>query len=207
MTRCKEISAGAVDFMEGRLSWRERAAYGLHLAICQNCRAELAQMKSTVALLGRLPPLPPSAPANEALLQSFRAAWPPARTAVRRPMAAIGGWLISGALALLSLILGGMQIRTWGPFLGWHLPCPIIELAAGLTPAVAVLLLARKGSLSSGRLAAVATFGSFIGMLVLNRTCPMSHEASHILPLHVGAVLLALVAGASLPRLITLRSS
>ncbi len=207
MPRCKEISARAVDYMEGRLSWKERAAYGLHLATCRDCRTDFAQMRSTVALLGRLP-LPPAATSvNEPLLQSFRAAWPPAPKAKRLPVGTSVGWLVNGAFGLLALILGGLQIQTWGAFPGWHLSCPLIELIAGIGPAVAVLSLASKGRLSAGRLAAIAAAGSFIAMVVLNRTCPLSHEASHILPLHVGAVLLAMLAGASLPGLSGLKSS
>jgi hypothetical protein len=65
--RCRDVSAMATDFMEGSLSWRQRLAVRLHLAVCAGCRAFMQQMRRTVRLIGSLP-VPPPPPAAEARL-------------------------------------------------------------------------------------------------------------------------------------------
>lgn len=57
--RCRDVSAMATDFMEGTLSWRQRQAIWLHLAVCRGCRAFMQQMRRTVRLIGGLPATPP----------------------------------------------------------------------------------------------------------------------------------------------------
>lgn len=60
---CHDLVANATDYMEGALPWRARLAVWRHLLICHMCRAYLAQLRATTALLrGRaLPPPPPDA--------------------------------------------------------------------------------------------------------------------------------------------------
>ncbi|MBI4497212.1 MAG: zf-HC2 domain-containing protein [Chloroflexi bacterium] len=45
--------------LDGRLEEREQAALERHLAGCARCREELAQLRATVALLRRMPAVPP----------------------------------------------------------------------------------------------------------------------------------------------------
>ncbi len=57
---CRNISAMATDYMEGRLGLRQRMAIRLHLAICDGCRAFMQQMRRTVRLVASLPATPPA---------------------------------------------------------------------------------------------------------------------------------------------------
>jgi len=70
---CKEITELVTDYVEGRLSLRQRLRFQFHLGTCRHCRAFLRQMRATIRLTGRLPeaPLPPSLEAE--LLARFRA--------------------------------------------------------------------------------------------------------------------------------------
>jgi predicted anti-sigma-YlaC factor YlaD len=71
MLTCQQITELITDFLEGRLSWRDRVKFQLHLGLCRNCRAYLRQMKLTLETLGRLPPLPPPDQVREELLRRF----------------------------------------------------------------------------------------------------------------------------------------
>ncbi len=61
MLTCRELTELITNYMEGRLSFRERLRVQMHLGMCRHCRRYLQQMKSTVRLLGSLPvgALPP----------------------------------------------------------------------------------------------------------------------------------------------------
>jgi hypothetical protein len=61
----------ATDFMEGTLSWRQRQAIRLHLAVCRGCRAFMQQMRRTVRLIGGLPVTPPSPEIEARLLATL----------------------------------------------------------------------------------------------------------------------------------------
>jgi anti-sigma factor RsiW len=60
------------DYLERRLSLRQRVRFQVHLGTCRHCRVYLRQMKATIRLSGRLPgaPLPSSVEAE--LLARFR---------------------------------------------------------------------------------------------------------------------------------------
>jgi hypothetical protein len=60
---CAEVVALVTDYLEGRLSWRERLRFGRHLAGCDGCSGYLAQMKQVIETLGHLPQeaIPPQA--------------------------------------------------------------------------------------------------------------------------------------------------
>ena len=61
MLTCRELTELITNYMEGRLSFRQRLRIQMHLGMCRHCRRYLRQMKSTVRLLGSLPDgaLPP----------------------------------------------------------------------------------------------------------------------------------------------------
>jgi hypothetical protein len=61
--RCRDVSAMATDFMEGTLSWRQRQAIWLHLALCRGCRAFMQQMRLPAIVSDRVA-LVPSAHAH-----------------------------------------------------------------------------------------------------------------------------------------------
>ena len=72
MLTCKNLTELVTDYMEGRLPFRQRARFSMHIIMCRHCRAYLRQMKMTVRTLGKLPedPIPPQA--RDALLERFR---------------------------------------------------------------------------------------------------------------------------------------
>lgn len=72
MMTCEGLSELVTDYLEGRMSFWDRAKFDLHVALCPPCKAYLAQMKTTVAALGRVPnePIPPEV--QEELLKRFR---------------------------------------------------------------------------------------------------------------------------------------
>ncbi len=51
MFSCKDITEHASDYVDGRMSWRDRVKYRLHLFICHNCRNYVAQFRATIAAL------------------------------------------------------------------------------------------------------------------------------------------------------------
>src|SRR3954463_15340411 len=57
---CKEITELVTDYLERRLSLRDRLRFRWHLGFCTFCRAYLRQMRATIRIAGRLPdePLP-----------------------------------------------------------------------------------------------------------------------------------------------------
>ena len=72
MLTCADIVKIVTDYLEGRLTPDERARFEGHVAICPPCRAFLAQMRTTVDLVGDLreEDVPPEM--EEHLLAAFR---------------------------------------------------------------------------------------------------------------------------------------
>ena len=70
---CKELVELLTEYLEGTLSPSSRVRFEEHLAICPGCRTYLDQMRTTIAVLGRLEEesIPPQA--KEDLLRVFRA--------------------------------------------------------------------------------------------------------------------------------------
>ena len=69
---CRELVELVTDYLEGRLSERERTRFDAHLADCEDCDTYLGQMHQTVRALGRLPEESLSGEARDALLEAFR---------------------------------------------------------------------------------------------------------------------------------------
>jgi anti-sigma factor RsiW len=69
---CQEITELVTDYLEGRLSLRQRLRFRWHLRLCTGCRAYLRQMRMTIDAAGRLPDeaLPKAIEAE--LLRRFR---------------------------------------------------------------------------------------------------------------------------------------
>lgn len=74
MLTCQEMAERASDHLDGALSFRQRLAVELHLAICPNCRAYLRQLRATLDLARRLGDAPTSAEDEARLLTLFDAA-------------------------------------------------------------------------------------------------------------------------------------
>jgi predicted anti-sigma-YlaC factor YlaD len=53
---CREAVELVTDYLEGRLTRRDRARFERHLTECPHCREYLDQMRATIAVLGRVEP-------------------------------------------------------------------------------------------------------------------------------------------------------
>ena len=69
---CRELVELITDYLENRLSPRNRARFEAHLAECEACRAYLDQFRQTIRALGRLPEESLSSEARDALIAAFR---------------------------------------------------------------------------------------------------------------------------------------
>ncbi len=69
---CADVTELVTDFVEGRMSVRDRLRFQIHLGACGHCRAYLAQMRATVQTLGRVVPAPMPADVRTELERRFR---------------------------------------------------------------------------------------------------------------------------------------
>jgi anti-sigma factor RsiW len=69
---CKELVELVTDYLEGKLSRRDRKRFERHIEGCDACTAYLAQMRRTIETTGRLTEdqIPPHA--RDELLAAFR---------------------------------------------------------------------------------------------------------------------------------------
>ena len=72
MLPCRELTELVDDFIDGRLSFWERAKFQMHVGMCTDCRDYLAQLRATRQALGSLPEPPMSDDVREELLERFR---------------------------------------------------------------------------------------------------------------------------------------
>jgi anti-sigma factor RsiW len=71
---CRELVELVSDYVEGRLSERERERFDGHLGVCPDCREYVEQVRLTIGALGGLPEESLSAAARDDLLRAF-AGW------------------------------------------------------------------------------------------------------------------------------------
>jgi anti-sigma factor RsiW len=69
---CRELVELVTDYLEGTLPGQDRMRLDAHLAECPYCEEYIAQMRRTVAALGRLPPDPVDPAREQELLEMFR---------------------------------------------------------------------------------------------------------------------------------------
>jgi anti-sigma factor RsiW len=69
---CRELVEVLTEYLEDRLSPRDRARFEAHLAECDACRMYLEQFRQTIRVLGRLPEESLSAEARHTLVAAFR---------------------------------------------------------------------------------------------------------------------------------------
>lgn len=77
MLTCMQLVERSSDFLDARLSLRERLSVRLHLALCVNCRRFIRQMKVSQAVLRQLPDA--AIPELDALLAKLAQAQDPSR--------------------------------------------------------------------------------------------------------------------------------
>lgn len=69
---CRELVELITEYLEDRLSPRDRARFEAHLAECPPCQRYLDQFRQTIRVLGRLPEESLSPAARDMLLAAFR---------------------------------------------------------------------------------------------------------------------------------------
>ncbi len=69
---CAELVELVTDYLEGALTGEERECFEEHLTICEGCVDYLDQMRTTIALTGRLRVDELSSEVTAELVQAFR---------------------------------------------------------------------------------------------------------------------------------------
>ncbi|MDX6214766.1 MAG: hypothetical protein QOG99_350 [Frankiales bacterium] len=69
---CQQAVELVTDYLEGRLSRRQKRRFDTHLAGCPHCRAYLDQIKTTIALTGQVEPDSLDPEARATLLEMYR---------------------------------------------------------------------------------------------------------------------------------------
>jgi anti-sigma factor RsiW len=69
---CQQAVELVTDYLEGRLSRRDRRRFEAHLRACPNCSTYLEQIRSTIAATGRMEPESLDAEAKQELVDLFR---------------------------------------------------------------------------------------------------------------------------------------
>ena len=69
---CQELVELVTDYLEGALDDRDLRAFERHLAACDGCTEYVAQLRTTIRLVGTLTPDDLSQDAETTLLQAFR---------------------------------------------------------------------------------------------------------------------------------------
>ena len=54
---CRHVYENASDYIEGPVSPSRRALLFIHLVICKHCRRYLHQLRLTIGIAARIPPL------------------------------------------------------------------------------------------------------------------------------------------------------
>jgi len=69
---CRDAIELVTDYLEGRLTRRNRRRFERHIASCRNCRTYLEQIRHTIAVTGTIEPEDLTPKAQEDLIQLFR---------------------------------------------------------------------------------------------------------------------------------------
>ncbi|MFN0247073.1 MAG: anti-sigma factor family protein [Kofleriaceae bacterium] len=83
MSSCKQITEIVTDYLEGRMGLADRVRFQMHLGMCKHCREHVRQMKTTIAVLGKLPDEPSPEDARDELRKRF-ADWHRARADAKK---------------------------------------------------------------------------------------------------------------------------
>lgn len=69
---CREVVDAVTDYLEGAMTGSDRARFESHLKGCPHCREYLAQMRTTLEVLGRIEPEDLAPETQEELVALFR---------------------------------------------------------------------------------------------------------------------------------------
>ncbi len=221
MLTCQELTELVTDWLEGRLPFRARVSFQLHLGMCWRCRAYLRQLRVTIRTLGKLPDEPMPGDVRGELMARFRDMYPrgsnpglppiptPVRFAAAPRFRDHFGWgtaaLAVSTAAIVAIGTGdeeGLILGDWGSCLGSELAGAFLFVAIGC-----LVVAARRQALPGATFTALSSLGAMAGYIVLAITCPMANVTSHVLLVHVGAILIAALLGSLVPRLLPFRST
>ncbi|MBO0731424.1 MAG: zf-HC2 domain-containing protein, partial [Acidimicrobiaceae bacterium] len=69
---CRDAVELVTDYLEGRLTRRNRRRFEAHIAACRNCRTYLEQIRRTIAATGSIEPEDLTPGARDELTRLFR---------------------------------------------------------------------------------------------------------------------------------------
>jgi anti-sigma factor RsiW len=69
---CRDAVELVTDYLEGRLSRRNRRRFEAHIAACRNCRSYLEQIRQTIAATGRIEVEDLDPEVQDELIEMFR---------------------------------------------------------------------------------------------------------------------------------------
>lgn len=69
---CQAFTEAMTDYLEGRLTFRQKVRFQAHLGLCLGCRRYLRQMKQSIEVLRQLPDEPIPLHIREEIFQRFR---------------------------------------------------------------------------------------------------------------------------------------
>ena len=69
---CQELVEVVNDYLEGEMPPAERLRFERHLGLCPHCVVHLAQMRETIAAMGRLTDDAPDPAMERDLMRAFR---------------------------------------------------------------------------------------------------------------------------------------
>jgi len=69
---CAEVVQLVTDYVEGALSTDDRRRFEEHIVICEGCGTHLQQMRTTIAVVGRVSEQQLSTEAVDELIAAFR---------------------------------------------------------------------------------------------------------------------------------------
>jgi len=72
MLVCRDVTELVTDFVEGRMSFWDRARFQLHIGMCRHCREYVRQMRKTSQLFGETPNEPLSPDVEAEMLRRFK---------------------------------------------------------------------------------------------------------------------------------------
>lgn len=72
MLTCRQMTELVTDYLERRMTWRDRVRFQMHLGMCRHCREYVRQMRETIQAAGRVGVEPPPASVETQLLERFK---------------------------------------------------------------------------------------------------------------------------------------
>jgi len=103
--RCRWVKKNMSAYIDGESSGADREAIDEHLKTCRGCRAELEALKSSVAFVGGLPEIEPTAGFEAAFRRKLRASEPAPAPAAPWIERILGTPYLRPALAATALLV------------------------------------------------------------------------------------------------------